>query len=48
MTMAPSGAPAIEFRGLHKAFGRNEVLKGIDLSVPHRQVVCVIGASGSG
>ncbi len=40
--------PAIEFRGLRKAYGSNEVLKGIDLAVAHRQVVCVIGASGSG
>ncbi len=41
-------APAIEFRGLRKAYGSNEVLKGIDLTVAQRQVVCVIGASGSG
>jgi polar amino acid transport system ATP-binding protein len=40
--------PAIELRGLRKAFGDNEVLRGIDLAVDARQVVCVIGASGSG
>jgi polar amino acid transport system ATP-binding protein len=40
--------PAIEFRGLRKSFGSNEVLKGIDLRVAPQQVVCVIGASGSG
>ena len=41
-------APAIELRGLRKAFGDLEVLKGVDLEVDARQVVCVIGASGSG
>ncbi|TIC88588.1 amino acid ABC transporter ATP-binding protein [Nocardioides sp. GY 10113] len=40
--------PAIDVRGLHKYFGENEVLKGIDFSVNPGQVVCVIGPSGSG
>jgi polar amino acid transport system ATP-binding protein len=39
---------AIEVRGLHKAFGSNEVLKGIDFHVDNGEVVCVIGPSGSG
>ena len=39
---------AIEIKGLHKAFGRNEVLKGIDFHVDQGEVVCVIGPSGSG
>ena len=33
---------------LHKYFGDNEVLKGIDFHVDNGQVVCVIGPSGSG
>jgi len=41
-------APAIEVRDLHKSFGANEVLKGIDAQVDNGQVVCVIGPSGSG
>ena len=41
-------APAIEVRDLHKYFGDNEVLKGIDFEVDNGQVVCVIGPSGSG
>ncbi len=48
---APVTAPvtaAIEVRALHKYFGANEVLKGIDFEVPSGQVVCVIGPSGSG
>ncbi|MEV4107177.1 amino acid ABC transporter ATP-binding protein [Nonomuraea sp. NPDC049695] len=39
---------AIDVRDLHKYFGRNEVLKGINLAVETGQVVCVIGPSGSG
>jgi polar amino acid transport system ATP-binding protein len=42
------GRPAIEVRELHKYFGENEVLKGIDFFVDSGQVVCVIGPSGSG
>ena len=40
--------PALEIRGLHKRFGKLEVLRGIDLAVAEHQVVCLIGASGSG
>ena len=42
-----SGA-AIDVQDLHKYFGDNEVLKGIDFHVGNGQVVCVIGPSGSG
>jgi polar amino acid transport system ATP-binding protein len=41
-------AAAIDVEDLHKYFGENEVLKGIDFHVAHGQVVCVIGPSGSG
>ena len=41
-------ATAIDVDDLHKYFGENEVLKGIDFDVDHGQVVCVIGPSGSG
>jgi polar amino acid transport system ATP-binding protein len=33
---------------LRKAFGANEVLKGISLEVTQGQVLCIIGPSGSG
>ena len=33
---------------LHKSFGALEVLKGISLEVDKGDVVCIIGASGSG
>ncbi len=39
---------ALSVQGLHKSFGRTEVLRGIDLDVGEHQVVCLIGASGSG
>ncbi len=39
---------AIDIQDLHKYFGDNEVLKGIDFHVDQGQVVCVIGPSGSG
>ncbi|WUG05314.1 amino acid ABC transporter ATP-binding protein [Streptomyces sp. NBC_00467] len=40
--------PEIEIRGLHKSFGTNHVLRGIDLEIGRGEVVCVIGPSGSG
>ncbi len=38
----------ISIQGLHKRFGKLEVLRGIDLDVTEHEVVCLIGASGSG
>ena len=35
-------------QGIHKRFGRLEVLKGIDFEVAERDVACVIGPSDSG
>ncbi|MCC9173452.1 MULTISPECIES: amino acid ABC transporter ATP-binding protein [Arthrobacter] len=48
MSVPNTNAPAIEVRNLHKSFGSNEVLKGIDFHVDQGEVVCVIGPSGSG
>ena len=44
----PGSTPAIDVQDLHKHFGDNEVLTGIDFHVDNGQVVCVIGPSGSG
>jgi polar amino acid transport system ATP-binding protein len=38
----------VDARGVHKRFGRLEVLKGIDMEVPSGEVVCIVGPSGSG
>ena len=38
----------IQLQGVHKNFGKLEVLKGIDARVERGEVVCVIGPSGSG
>ena len=38
----------VEATDVHKSFGRTEVLRGIDLTVHRREVVVIIGASGSG
>jgi polar amino acid transport system ATP-binding protein len=39
---------AVKLENVHKSFGENEVLKGIDLQLADHEVVCLIGASGSG
>jgi polar amino acid transport system ATP-binding protein len=39
---------AVVIEGLHKSFGKLEVLRGIDLALAEHEVVCLIGSSGSG
>ena len=41
-------AEAVRLEGVHKSFDDLHVLKGIDLSVADHEVICLIGASGSG
>jgi polar amino acid transport system ATP-binding protein len=43
-----SAETVLTIEGLHKSFGRTEVLKGIDVELQSHEVVCLIGASGSG
>ena len=43
-----SGSPVIEAYGVHKSFGDNVVLDGIDLAVAAGETLVVIGPSGSG
>jgi polar amino acid transport system ATP-binding protein len=38
----------VRSEGVHKHFGHNQVLKGIDLEVQPGQVFCIVGPSGSG
>jgi ABC-type polar amino acid transport system ATPase subunit len=40
--------PILELVGLRKSFGKQEILRGIDLRVWPGELVCVIGPSGSG
>jgi polar amino acid transport system ATP-binding protein len=48
VTGARADGEALRLDGIHKSFGKLEVLKGIDLSVADHEVICLIGASGSG
>ena len=43
-----SDVPALDIKNLHKTFGQNEVLKGLSLQAPKRDVISIIGSSGSG
>src|SRR4051795_6588856 len=48
MSQITSTDPMVKAEGVHKRFGRLEVLKGVSLEVQPGEVVCMIGASGSG
>jgi polar amino acid transport system ATP-binding protein len=41
-------AASLELTGIELAFGKNKVLRGVDLAVPAGSTACVIGPSGSG
>jgi lipoprotein-releasing system ATP-binding protein len=38
----------IEIQGIHKSFGKVEVLKGVDLSIRSGEIISVVGPSGAG
>lgn len=40
--------PVIDIQGLYKSFGKNEILKGVDISVKKGENLVVLGKSGSG
>src|ERR1700682_6537186 len=45
----PSDTPdAIEFIDVHKSFGRNHVLRGLNMSLPENQISMILGPSGTG
>ncbi len=41
-------APLLELRDVHAAYGRIEVLRGVDLAVPEGTVVALLGPNGAG
>lgn len=46
--MAESERTIIRLEGVHKAFGDQKVLNGIDLDIPEGLITTIIGGSGSG
>jgi phospholipid/cholesterol/gamma-HCH transport system ATP-binding protein len=45
----PSGRPdAVEFVDVYKAFGRNRILRGVNMGLPEGMVSMIIGPSGTG
>ena len=45
----PTNAPdAIEFIDVHKAFGRNQVLRGLNMCLPENKISMILGPSGTG
>src|SRR5437867_9611973 len=40
--------PVLELRDVHAAYGRIDVLRGVDLVVPERSVVALLGPNGAG
>jgi branched-chain amino acid transport system ATP-binding protein len=46
--MSPGAAPAVTVEGVHAAYGRIEVLHGVDLHVPGGSVFALLGPNGAG
>jgi phospholipid/cholesterol/gamma-HCH transport system ATP-binding protein len=45
----PTGAAdAVEFRDVHKAFGRTKILRGLNLGLPEGKISMILGPSGTG
>lgn len=48
LTTSETEQPFIELRGVCKRFGKQEILRGIDLSLYHGETLVIIGPSGEG
>jgi phospholipid/cholesterol/gamma-HCH transport system ATP-binding protein len=45
----PTGVPdAVEFVEVHKAFGRNKILRGLNMGIPEGKISMILGPSGTG
>jgi len=45
----PTGVPdAVEFVDIHKAFGRNKILRGLNMGLPEGKISMILGPSGTG
>jgi phospholipid/cholesterol/gamma-HCH transport system ATP-binding protein len=45
----PTGvADAVEFVDVHKAFGRNKILRGLNMGLPEGKISMILGPSGTG
>ena len=45
----PTGVPdAVEFIDVHKAFGRNKILRGLNMGLPEGKISMILGPSGTG
>jgi phospholipid/cholesterol/gamma-HCH transport system ATP-binding protein len=45
----PAGVPdAVEFIDVHKAFGRNKILRGLNMGIPEGKISMILGPSGTG
>src|SRR5690348_14494613 len=39
---------AVEFVEVHKAFGRNQILRGLNMGIPDDKISMILGPSGTG
>ena len=42
------GEDAVEFVEVHKAFGRNKILRGLNIGIPDDKISMILGPSGTG
>ncbi len=48
MTATPANPPALQIDGLHKSFGKAEIIRGVDLSIGAGERHAIIGPNGAG
>ena len=48
MTVAQTGAPALQLTDVRKSFGKTEIIRGVNLSIPAGERHAIIGPNGAG